>query len=161
MHSKSHTTRARNCIVNNGGTGHSSLQGYWRFQGGCTFPCHRWFPHCMRAFLTREAREHLCILRHLCFGVCNTRGLEQCDSHQDLYRGTRWSTYHCASHDWCTDGSSHRGRYSVCLLQSVSNRWGDKGTTYYRVHLWFTFSTSPGLLLRSALWCITGSFRRS
>ena len=66
---KSLTTQARNCIVNNGSTGHSSLQGYWRFQGGHTFPSHRWFPHCMRAFLTHEARECLHILRHLCFGI--------------------------------------------------------------------------------------------
>ena len=148
---KSHMTQAHNCIVDNGGTGHSSLQGYWRFQGGCTFPCHRRFPYCMRAFLTCEARECLRILRCLCFGVCDTRGLERHDGRWDLYRGMRWSTYHHASHDWHTDGSSHRGCYLVCLLQSVSNRKGDKGTAYYCVHLCvFTLSTSPGLLFWSA-----------
>ena len=89
----------------------------------------------MRAFLTHEARERLCILRHLCFSVCDTRGLEQCDGRWDSYRGMRWSTYCCASHNWHTDRGSHRGRYLVCLLQSVSNRWGDKGTTYDGMHL--------------------------
>ena len=78
----------------------------------------------MRAFLTREARECLRTLRHLCLGVCDTRGFEQRNDCWDSCRGTRWSTYHHASHDWCTDGSSHRGCYLVCLLQSVSNRWG-------------------------------------
>ena len=73
----------------------------------------------MRAFLTHEARERLHILRHLCFGVCNTRGLKRHDGCWDSYRGMRWSTYCRASHDWHTDESSHRGCYSVCLLQSV------------------------------------------
>ena len=158
---KSHATQAHNHIVDNGGTGHSSLQGYWRFWRGHTFPCHRRFPHCMRAFLTREARECLCILRHLCFGVCDTRGLKWCDGHWDLYRGTRWPTYPCASHYWHTKGSSHKGCYVVCLLQSVSYRLGDKGTTYNSMHLCFTFPTSLGLLFQSAWWHITGSFRRS
>ena len=45
----------------------------------------------MRAFLTREARERLRILRHLCFCVCDTRGLKRHNGHWDLYRGMRWS----------------------------------------------------------------------
>ena len=96
----------------------------------------------MRAFLPHEAIECLHILRHLCFGVCNTRGLEQCNGHWDSYRGTRWSTYHHASHDWCTDGSSHRGHCVVCLLKTFSNRLGDKGTAYYCMHL-HMFSFPP------------------
>ena len=75
--------------------------------------------HCMRAFLTPEAGEHLHIIWHLCFGVCNTRWLKQCDSHWDLYRGMRWSTYPCASHFWHTKGSNCGDRYMMCLLQSV------------------------------------------
>ena len=72
-----------------------------------------------------------------------------------------WSTYHHASHDWHTDGSSHGCHCVVCLLKTFSNWRGDKGTAYYCVHLCFSFSTSPGLLLGSAWWCITRSFRRS
>ena len=123
---KSLMTHTCNHIVENGGTGHSSLQGYWRFRGGHAFPCHRRFPHRVRAFLTCEARECLHTLRCLYFGIHDTRGLYRCDGHWDLYRGTRWSTYCHASHDWHTDRSSCRGRYSVCLLQSVSNRWGTR-----------------------------------
>ena len=73
---KSLMTWACHCILNNRGTGHSSLQGYWRFQGGHAFPCHRRFSHCMRSFLACEARECLHILRHLLLGVGNTRGLK-------------------------------------------------------------------------------------
>ena len=73
----------------------------------------------------------------------------------------RWSTYHCASHDWCTDGSTHRGCCMVCLLKMFSDRLGDKSTAYNCMHLCFAFTTSPSLFLGSIWWRVTWSFRRS